>query len=516
MPSSRCLAVTAAVSFPLFLACARPQAPPTEVKGGDGVLRVSLAGEPRTLNPNLGPIDEYALLVTQNIFSRLVTRAEDGSVLPEVAERWTESADGLSYTFHLRKDVTFHDGRALTSEDVKSTFARLAESSNTELAQRLAGVETPDPHTVTIRVKAPWSAFIPSIAWYGASILPAHVYGNSSWKDNPANTKPIGSGPFKFRSWTPGERIVLEKNTAFFGQGPYADVLEYVLTSTPAEGAQLLLDGRVDYVTGRPPASMIPKLSRTPGIHVTLAPTDGRTYLAFNVRHAPFNDVRLRRAVNLALDRRAIVDTAMSGIATPAMGFYTPAVAWAYNANARVPAYDPAQARRLVSELAPPPLIFAFPGLPDAEPNPLGVEVMRQLRAVGFRIEPNPINPPSLLTHLFSGRDFDMVVLSGAHGPDPDNMATRFGTSGSMQVMGYSNAELDRALARGAVTRDPRERAASYFRAQDILAADLPIAPLYETIRATAFRDGLRGLPHDDARGLVADYTFNLVRLPRR
>ena len=481
------------------------------------MLRLSMSAEPRTLNPNLGPlVDEYALLVTQNIFSRLVTRAEDGNVLPEIAERWTESGDGLSYTFHLRKDVTFHDGRALTSEDVKSTFAGLSESSNNELAQRLGGVDTPDPHTVTVRLKAPWSAFITSIAWYGVSILPAHVYGGRSWKDNPANAKPIGSGPFKFRSWTPGERIVLEKNTAFFGQGPYVDLLEYILTRTPTEAAQLLLEGRVDYVMGRPPATMIPRLSRTPGIRVTLAPSDGRSYLAFNVRHAPFDDVRLRRAVNLALDRRAIVDTALSGIGTPALGFYTPAVAWAYNSNARVPAYDPAEARRLVATIAPPPVLFGFPGTPDAAPNPVGTEVMRQLKAVGFRVEPHPIPPPELLTRLLSGLDFDIVILSGAHGPDPDNMAARFGSSGSMQVMGYSNAELDRTLARGAAARDPLERAASYFRAQDILAADLPIAPLYETIRATAYRDGLRGLPQDDARGLVADYTFNLVRLPRR
>lgn len=515
MTASRYIATSAAVFSLLLIACSRPDAPAREVKGGDGVLRLSLPGEPRTLNPNLGPLDEYALLVTQNIFSRLVTRTEDGNVLPEVAERWTEAQDGLSYTFSLRKDVTFHDGRTLTAEDVKSTFARLTESSNNELAERLAGVDTPDPYTVTIRLKAPWSAFIASIAWYGASILPAHVYG-TAWKDNPANAKPIGSGPFKFRSWAPGDRIVLEKNTTFFGQGPYVDVLEYIFTRTPTEAAQLLLDGRVDYVMGRPPAPMIQQLSRTSGIRVTLAPSDGRTYLAFNVRHAPFADVRLRRAVNMAIDRRAIVDTALSGLATPAMGFYTPAVAWAYNSNARVPAYDPAEARRIVMELAPPPVLFAFPGMPDAAPSALGAEVMRQLRAVGFRVQPHAIPPPELLTHLRSGRDFDMVVLSGAHGPDPDNLAARFGSSGSMQVMGYKNPDLDRTLARGAGVRDPLERAASYFRAQDILAADLPIAPLFETIRATAYRDGLRGLPHDDARGLVADYTFNLVRLPRR
>lgn len=515
MPSSRCFSSIAAVLSLFLIACSRPDAPAREEKGGDGPLRLSLSGEPRTLNPNLGPLDEYALLVTQNLFSRLVTRAEDGNVLPEIAERWTEADDGLSYTFYLRRDVTFHDGKALTSEDVRSTFARLPESSNSELAERLAGVDTPDPYTVTIRLKAPWSAFIASIAWYGASILPAHVYGGA-WKDNPANSKPIGSGPFKFRSWSPGERIVLEKNPAFFGQGPYVDVLEYLFTRTPADSAQLLLDGRVDYVIGRPPGSMIRQLSRTPGIRVTLAPSDGRTYLAFNVRHAPFNDVRLRRAVNLAIDRRALVDNALSGIATPALGFYTPAVAWAYNSSARVPAYDPVEARRIVMQVAPPPVLFAFPGTPDASPSTIGAEVMRQLRAVGFRVQPHAIPPPELLTHLRSGRDFDMVVLSGSHGPDPDNMAARFGSSGSMQVMGYTNPDLDRTLARGAGARDPLERAASYFRAQDILAADLPIAPLFETIRATAYRDGLRGLPHDDARGLVADYTFNLVRLPRR
>jgi peptide/nickel transport system substrate-binding protein len=380
----------------------------------------------------------------------------------------------------------------------------------------VAGVDTPDPYTVTIRLKAPWAAFIPSIAWYGASILPAHIYGARAWKDNPATMKPVGSGPFTFRTWDPGRRIVLEKNPAFFGQGPYIDAVEYVVTSDSTEAVQLLLDGRIDFVMGRPPANMLPQLTRTRGIRVSTAPSDGRTYLAFNMRHAPFNDVRMRRAINLAIDRRVIVDRVLSGLGTPAIGFYTPAVGWAYNGAARAPAYDPAEAKRLVAEIAPPPIAFMYPGSPKARPTPLGTEIVRQLQAVGLRVEPHAIPPTDLLAYLFGGREFDLVVLSGAHGPDPDNLTARFGSSGSMQVMGYANPDLDRVLLRGGSVSDPVQRAAAYFRAQEILAQDLPIAPLFETIRATVFREGLRGLPQVDARGLVADYTFNLVRLPRR
>jgi peptide/nickel transport system substrate-binding protein len=510
----RCRAMVAAALLVGAAGCARLDAPPRDIKGGDGGLRLSLPGEPRSLNPNLFPFDEYTLLVTQNIFSRLVTRASDGTVLPELAERWTESADGRTYTFYLRKDVRFHDGAPLTSEDVRSTFARIGESSNTEVALRIAGVDAPDATMVNVHLKAPWAAFIPSIAWYGASILPAHVYGSAAWNNNPANRRPIGSGPFKFKVWEPGRRIVLEKNTAFFGQGPYVDELEYVITPTAAEGAQLLVSGRVDFMVGRPPGAMIRQLAHTPGLHVSMAPSDGRTYLAFNVRRAAFSDLRMRRAANLAIDRQALIVDTMGGLGMPAFGFYTPAVAWAYNGAARVPAYDPVAAIHLVRAAHPPPVTLAFVGSPGAAPTPVSADVARQLTAVGMRVTAVPVPAQQFVDYLRAGEGFDLVVLSGFHGPDPDTMTARFGSAGSMQMMGYSNPELDRVLARGGAVADPVARARAYYRAQEILAEDLPIAPLFETLRIAVYRDGLRGLPDDDARGLVPDNTFNLVRIP--
>jgi peptide/nickel transport system substrate-binding protein len=504
----------------LTSACADRTDPPRDVKGGDGVLRLSLPGEPRSLNPNTAPLDEYSLLLGQNIFSKLVSLADDGGVLPEAAERWDESADGRTYTFYIRPGIRFHDGRPLTAEDVRTTFARITESSNSEVGQRVANVQAPDASTVVITLKTPWAAFIPTLGWFGTSILPAHVYANVAWRDNPANMRPIGSGPFKFKSWEPGRRIVLEKNADYFGQGPYVDELEYVITPSAAAGVQLLLDGRTDYLLGRAPAAMVAELSRTAGIRVSASPSDGRAYLAFNMRRAPFTDLRARRAVNLAIDRRRIIDRVLSGIGTPAVGFYTPSVAWAYNGNARAPEHDPAQAKRLLTEItrllpAPPTITFTFPGQPKASPSALGAEIIQQLQEVGLRVRPQPIPIREYLERLQTERDFDIVVLTGNQGPDPDSLVARFGSAGSMQVMGYANADLDAVLAKGGRQLDPTARASAYFRAQEILAADLPIVPLYETVRVTVFREGIRGLPHEDAQGLVPDYTFNLVRLPR-
>jgi len=498
------------------VACTRGESPKGDVKGGDGVLRLSLPGEPKSLNPNTEPLDELAMFVGENIFSKLVARADDGTVLPGVAERWTEAADRRSYTFYIRPGIRFHDGTPLTAEDVRATFAHIGESANPDLAEHIAGVDVDAGKSVTIHLKAPWAAFLPTLAWFGASILPAHVYGGGPWRGNPANMKPIGSGPFRFKTWEPGHRIVLEKFPQYFGQGPYVDEVEYLIVPNTANSVRLLQEGRIDTMIGRPPGDLVAELLRTPGLRVSIAPTASRAYLAFNVGHPPFSDLRLRRAVNHALDRRTLVEHALYGLGTPAFGFYTPGVAWAYNGQARAPALDVAEAKRLVAEVRPlRPLIFPFSKASGAPPSPVVTEIVRQLEAVGLRIELVPIEPTELLSRLLDGMDFDLVIIAGDQGPDPDSMVTRFGSHRLIQGTGYSNPELDAVLARGGASTDPAVRTEAYFHAQEILAADLPIAPLYEALRVTVYRDGVRGLPSEDANGLVGDYAYNLVRLPK-
>ena len=500
----------------LFAGCAQQLAPPRGVKGGDGTLRLSFVGEPRTLNPNIGP-DEGALVISTNIFNRLISLDTDSNVVPELAERWDESDDGLTYTFHLRSDVRWHDGRPLTAEDVRVTLLRVKqESVNREVAARIADVSAPKSGVIVVRLDRPWAAFLPAFAWYGTSILPSHIYGSDAWADHDANLKPIGTGPFKLALWERGKRILLEKNDDYFGPGPYLDHVEYRFTESSEESAEQLLRGEADLLVGRAPAHMFPALMQSPVLRVVTAPADGRTYLTFNLRRPPFDDVRVRRAINMALDRRAIVDDALGGLGAPATGFYTPTVGWAYNGNAQAPPYDRAAARRMLAALVPRGFTATMLCSTLGSGNVLAEKIAGQLAMAGLHVRTRCVPPQDYLTRIFEDRDFDLAVLAGSQGPDPDSLTTRFATNGGSQIMGYSNAELDAVLARGGTSSDMSVRAAAYFRAPEILAADLPIAPLVENVRVTISRAGVRGLPQDDARGLVPEFRYNLVRLPPR
>jgi peptide/nickel transport system substrate-binding protein len=499
----------------IFAGCAQQAAQPRGVRGGDGTLRLSFIGEPRTLNPNLGP-DEPALVVTTNLFNRLISLSADGNVVPELAERWDESDDGLTYTFYLRPDVRWHDGRTLTAEDVRLTLLRVKqESANRDVAARIAEVTAPQSRVIVVRLDRPWAAFLPSFAWYGTSILPAHIYGAGAWANHPANLKPIGTGPFKLKLWEPGKRIVIEKNDDYFGPGPYLDQVEYRFAATADESADLLLRGEADLLMGRAPAHLLNAMLRSPKLRVVTAPADGRTYLTLNLRRRPLDDVRVRRAINMAIDRRAIVNDALGGLGAPATGFYTPAVAWAYNGNARAPSFDPAGARRLIAASVPPGYVATFICSALGSGAVIAEAIATQLASVGLRVRTRCVPSQEYFKLLFEDHDFDLAVLAGSQGPDPDSLTTRFGSHGGSQIMGYSNAELDAVLARGGGSSDMSVRATAYFRAQEILAEDLPIAPLVENVRVTISRIGIRGLPQDDARGLVPEFMYNLVRLPR-
>ena len=365
-----------------------------------------------------------------------------------------------------------------------------------------------------MRLDKPWAAFLPSFAWYGTSIVPAHIYGKSPWANHPANLKPIGTGPFKLKLWEPGKRIVVEKNDDYFGPGPYLDQVEYRFAATSEESADLLMRGEADLLIGRAPAQLLETLMQSPTLSVVTAPADGRTYLTFNLRRRPLDDVRVRRAINMALDRRAIVDGALGGLGAPAIGFYTPAVGWAYNGDARAPSYDPGAARRLISASVPPGYVATLLCSALGSGAVLAEEIAAQLAAVGLRVRTRCVAPQEYFRLIFEAHDFDLAVLAGSQGPDPDSLTTRFGSNGGSQIMGYSNAELDAVLARGGTSSDLSVRTAAYFRAQEILAEDLPIAPLVENVRVTISRVGVRGLPQDDARGLVPEFMYNLVRLP--
>ena len=264
------LVVPAALRFGMSPASAQT---PTGTKGGGGTLIASASGDPLTFNPDF-QVDDNAFVPACNIYNMLVTLNTDYAVIPELAKSWDVAADGSTITFHLVEGAKWHDGQPLTSDDVKYTFDTIKANASAPAAAFLANVasfEAPDPATVVFKMTAPSPSLLPFLGWYGTDILPKHIYDGSDWSKNPANQKPIGSGPFKFSKYDPGASIELVANTDYWGEGPYLDRLVFSIQPDANTALQSLTDGEVDILLDSPPRSQITTLQQTPGIKVIVA-----------------------------------------------------------------------------------------------------------------------------------------------------------------------------------------------------------------------------------------------------
>jgi peptide/nickel transport system substrate-binding protein len=500
----------------LWAGCGGAGSGSPERKGGGGELRVLLPAEPRDLDPN-GIQDEVSLLLAPSLYNRLVMTDADSRILPDLAGSWEVSQDGLRYTFHLRDGVRWHDGHPFQASDVLWTLEHQARrrSLGEGAYRRIAGVETPDERTVVVRLREPWSPFLAMIASYGAFILhPPHSPG-----EKVPRPRPIGTGPFKLQAWEKGRRIVLGANHDYFRTGPFLDRVVYEFEPDPHRGPQRLINGEADYLVVRPPLGILPRLARNPELRVATFPGDGQYSLLFNLRRRPFQDLRVRRAFNMAIDRPALLTRALFGYGTPGMGFYTPAVAWAFNPSARAPELDLAGARSLLDQSGFQPdaqgiRLRAKLLTPSVSPfYDVARAAAGQLAAAGIELQVEMVSGREWIARTTRSHDFEVALMGGSLGPDPEILNLRFGSRSPVQPTGYSNPEFDAAIAEGARALDLSRRARAYFRAQEILARDLPMAPLADGASVTICRRGVTGLPRLEARGLVSDFDFSLVRV---
>lgn len=504
-------------------ACA-PIAPatPTPIKGGEGEFRVVLVAEPQSLNPDLRS-DDNAFSIGQNTFNKLITLDSDYRVIPDLAESWNMSADGLTYTFKLAKNVVWHDGKPFTSADVQWTLGILEKSQTAgrDVGAHIAAIETPDDATVVVKLKQVWAPFIPSLAWYGTFILPKHIYAGTDWEKNPANEKPIGTGPFKFVEWVKGNHITLDANRQYFRAGPYLDRVTFLVVPDSTLSGDMIARNQADYTLARPTLERIRDLQQNSEVIVKTFPHPARYYVGFNLRRQPLTDVRVRQAISMAINRDVLVDRAQLGYGSPGLGFYTPAVAWAFNPDARVAGFDATIANDLLDQAGMKRgadgtrvrwTLVTFSSSPFKE---IALELQRQLAPIGVVIEPVLLAQADYTKRVSEAHDFDLAMTNGSQGPDPDNLAARFGSRGSNQFMGYASAEFDGAVAEGARLVNLKDRAQAYFRAQAILARDLPFLPLVENVQFIIYRGNVTGLPQVQARGWVTFQDYSLVRLKR-
>lgn len=501
---------------------ASAQSPEAGTKGGDGTLVVSQSGDPLSFNPNFQS-DDNIFVPGLNIYNTLVTLDSAYAVLPELAQSWETSEDGLTITFHLVEGATWHDGEPVTSADVKYTFEAIMADAAAPANAFFASVESidaPDDVTVVLNMSAPSPSLIPFLGWYGTAILPAHIYEGTDWTTNPANQAPIGSGPFKFVSYAPGSSIELEANLDYWGEGPYVDRLVFSIIPDANTAMQALLNGEVDVLTTNPPLSQIETLENTPGIEVIVNPIPSFYYLTMNNARDVTSNVDVRRGISHAINRQQIVDLALGGYAEPATTFYPTSIEWAANTSpeAQVPQYDPEAAAALFDAAGYPVVDgtrfkLVFPFFTDAPEYPnIATIVAQNLADVNVEIELVALELNAWVERIDSG-DFDLGLLGGLWGPDPENLKLRVGTGGGVNGFNYSNPEVDRLLAEGSATVDQAERASIYFEVQEILAQDVPISPLATVVLFYPHLDTISGLPWDEGIGKVGLNRFNITRI---
>jgi peptide/nickel transport system substrate-binding protein len=196
-----------------------------------GSIIVAVSADPGGLNPAI-TTQGGVHLVCGSIFSGLVAHDFDLNPVPDVAESWEVSPDGRTYTFHLARDIEFHDGVALTSEDVRFTFEEMLlkyhSRTRTSIGDNLRRILTPDAHTVVFEFERPYAAFLQLLDVTNAPVMPKHLYKGTDPLTNPHNTRPVGSGPFKFQEWLKGDHLTLTKNEKYFKKGkPYLDRIVY-------------------------------------------------------------------------------------------------------------------------------------------------------------------------------------------------------------------------------------------------------------------------------------------------
>ena len=373
-------------------------------------VSIGMTLEPPMLDPTAGPAQAIREVTYANIFEGLVRIDRAGAVKPLLAERWTMSPDGLVYTFNLRSGVKFHDGTAFDSADVKFTLERAMAPDSTN-AQKwifapIASVATPNPTTVVITLKQPTINFVYGLAW-GDAVM----FGPESVANN--RTNPVGTGPFKFDRWLRGDRVDLVRNDDYWNRGA-AKLRRATFRFIADAQAQVaaLRSGDIDAMANFGVPEAVDPIKADRRFAVVVGVTEGETVLGINNAKPPFNDLRVRRAIAHAIDRKAIIDGAMSGYGTPIGSHFSPSHPAYVDLTGMYP-FDPERARALLAEAGLPNGFTATLKLP---PPPYarrsGEIVAAQLARVGIRVTIEPVEFAQWLDQVFTRREYDLSIIA--------------------------------------------------------------------------------------------------------
>jgi peptide/nickel transport system substrate-binding protein len=435
------------------------------------------------------------ILVNKVLYSTLVKYDPNNwQPVGDLAERWTLSDDRLTWTFVLRRNVTWHDGRPFTARDVKFTIERLWLNPQVAFFQRgniaeISRVDVVDDHTVRIVTRVPFVT-LPVMLGYLTNILPEHILGAYTAEQlrNPVEflRQPIGTGPFRFGESVLGSHVRLVAYDRYFGGRPRLDAIVFRVVADLEQQLAQLQTGQLDLMIIEPP--QVPLVQRMPHVQVVNAAQVNYTFVAFNNKIEPFTDRKVRQALTHAVDRKAILDKIYLGRGRLATGPINPLVQWAYTDRVHQFPYDPALAQKLLEEAGwqrGPDGIRRKGGQPlritlDVDRgNPVreqtAVVVRQYWRDVGVDAEVRISEFNALLSRIRSRPNpLQTWTLWYITPPEADIMGY-YHSTGTLNEFGYENPELDRLLEQGRATADPQARARIYQQAQRFMAWDAPV-----------------------------------------
>lgn len=446
-------------------------------------VKVGLVLEPPSLDPTAEAAAAVDEVVYANVFEGLTRFAADGSILPALAESWTISDDGLTYTFKLHEGVTFHDGSAFDAEDVKFSLDRInAEGSlnaQKALYTSIESVTVVDPTTVELKLKQPDGNLIYNLAWGDAVIVaPESADANK--------TNPIGTGPFSFKDRVEGDSITLEKNQSYWGTPVKLEAATFRFIADPTAAFGALQAGDVDTFPNFPAPETVAQFEGDPRFRVVIGATEGETILAMN--NAKLDNVKVRQAIAHAIDRQAIIEGAMFGYGTPIGTFLSPANPNYVDLTAQS-AYDPEKSKALLAEAGVTDLTLSLK-LPPVEGYARrgGEIIAQQLAAVGIKTETTNLEWAQWLGEVFTDKNFDLTIISHTE-PNDIGIFAR-----PDYYFGYKNADFDKIIADLAVEADPAKRTELYKAAQQNLSDNYASGFLFELAKVGVENAKLKGM----------------------
>lgn len=505
-----CLGIAAILIFWYY--AEQPRGPWMPAPGGR--YREAMVGAPARINPLYAALNDVDRALVALVFSGLTRLDGQGRVLSDVAEGWEISPDGTRYTFHLRRDVFWHDGTPLTADDVLFTWEALKDKdfqgdpSLARLARDVAMTKV-DDYTVIARLPEP---FAPFLAYASLGIVPKHLLDGRDARQlfqSPFNQSPIGTGPFRLVKLS-GQQALLEANPSYHLGSPYLATIEIRFYPDQRQAVAALLDGEVDGIFLSPglEQEQLVQLEQEPDLRLLYTHPPAYTLVYLNARSLLFQDRRVRQALLHGIDRDRIVREVLRGQGRLADGPIAPGT-WAYDPSTKPYPFAPDKARELLAEAGwrlndrglweKDGLVLRFTLVTNDHPLRTAVAqaLAQQWRQIGVEVQPYAVGATALAQDYLLPRRYEAALFGWDPGYDPDPYPAWHSSQSSPNgnnLADYKNEALDKLMVQARQVNDPEQRRPLYYRFQDLFAQELPSLPLYYPLYTYAQRQKVRGV----------------------